>query len=769
MKKILLLAAWVIYMIVPGLASPPESNHYHPQQLPFLPDGALPDAGYGKDIAEPGFAYLEGIVPDHLPEHYRRLFHSSQRKDTVSGLQGICGQEKVDLDSLHHFVNELLEGKTYHHDDTHGNLIRTEIYMLDLYQYEPFDIPIGIQEIIYNSRGQKTLDRTLYLVYENLPDIEYFVDNEHEFDYDHAGRQTFYSYKYYDSNVGGLKNIYRWFIEYDVSSYGGYYYLRQNGAGQEWVNYQLQEGTFFADGISDMLYFLYANAQGEWVSGTKYDYASWHNEQNYEDVYIYFWVAADDDWHPYLRIYIIHNALDDMEFYYEFHYHEESWWEKFRYSYHYDENHWQTYVLAEIRPTPEAEYVNHRLWTYETNESGKKTLVLTQLWDTYNGIWVNHERWKYENDHPAGYTCLLYQLWIPAEEVWQKAFRHILEYDNAHNNTYDLYQSWSTQYHRWFRQTENIQGFNAMNRMVLDQRRTQQNPETLLWMGWGLKRVSTYDSYGLQNYLKFHSWNGFEQEFEWQNTRIYSHDYYGNIKKQQSINPFYQETVYKTLGYATYPVTIKVRCHSQPMEGAVLTMMGTSFVSDEQGMIFIHAALSDQMAVDYTIEMQGYNTRQGQLKIDRKLDMVFNMVATGTTTYDVAFIIKKGDLLLEDAMIYLTGYGHQYTCNEGHANFEDVLPENHISFMVTYGGLVYHGTITVAFQNLTVEVDIDQVTSVLMTELPQVSIYPNPVSHNLHVSLKGLPMAAVSIFDMSGRKVLKKHSLKETTPWMQTF
>ncbi|TVQ15604.1 MAG: T9SS C-terminal target domain-containing protein [Bacteroidetes bacterium] len=755
MKKRLLLAAWIISMIVSGLAAAQELYHHdgHNSLMSFENLKELTEENF---ITNSPFLHLEGKIPQHRLEHYRSLLNLSDKEEKLPGQHEKNAQEKVNLDSLHYFVNEQVREKTYNQFDADGNLIRTEVYMLYFYQYEPFDIPVVIIDYSYNSQGQTTLERVQSLYDESLPEVEYIVEYELEFDYDHAGRVTFNSYKYHDYNVGELTNGWRWFRDYEDVFNREIYNLRQVGNGQEWINSFLLERTLFADGTTDMVYFKGANPPGDWTTGMKYDYISWYNTERYEDVYIYSYDAGEEEWEPNMRFYVTHNEFGRYEFFYEFHYHEESWWEKFRNTYHYDENHWQTYTLAETRPTPEAEYENYRMWTFEHDASGNMTVNLQQNWDADELSWINNTKIQHEFDHPAGYTLFLRQIWDNTEEVWENQMQEIRDFDNAGNMIFFKHQFWAPQFQHWYTQSEMIREFDPMNRILFEQRRQIQNPETLLWQGWGIKLQTEFDSNGYFNVREQHSWNTHEQEFEWESTRVYTHDYYGNTKKQEHLLSWDQETTRLELGYATYPVTLEIHSQGEPLEGAVLTMMGTTFVSDNQGGISFQATLCDQMTFDYMIEAEGYNTRQGQMKIDRKLDIAFNMVAEGTTTYNVTFIIKKGDLLLEDAMVYLTGYGHQYTCNEGHANFEDVMPENHIAFMVTYSGLVYHGTITVAYQNMTVEVDIDQVTSVIMAELPQVSIYPNPAEHTLYLSIKGLHQATVSIFDMSGRVVFEQ-------------
>lgn len=756
MRKRLLLAAWIICMIVPGLASAPKSDHSH--QQPFsLPSDEYPrEMLHEKENVEPRFTYLEGKIPEHRLEHYRRLFHPSPKNEALPDQQFMRSQERVNMDSIYEYMSDQLVSKTYNQFDSEGNHIIMEIYMQDTYQYEPFDIPIIIGEYSYNSQGQQTLSRALYINHSSLPEIEYIVDYEYEYDYDLAERQTFYSYKYYDYNAGEMVNGQRWYREYEDAFNREIYFLRQNGSGQNWINNYLLERTLFADGTTDMVYYKSANAQGDWSSGMKYDYISWYNTQRYEDVYGYSYFADDESWHPMWRFFVIINDQGLTDFFYEFHYHEESWWERFRRTYHYDENNMQTYTLEETRPTPEADYENCRMWTFENNESGIIIHTLVQNWNTDDEIWVNYQQTQYEFDHPAGFTYYLLQSWNTPEQVWENILREIRDYDDANNTIYHHQQYWSTSYQRWYSDFEITWQYNALNFRVLEERKSNQNPETLLWTGWCVKLVSDYDSYGLLYERDYYNWNHDMQEFELGNTRLYTHDYYGNRKKLQDIDHYYPEYSLEQFGYATYPVTLAIHSQGQPLEGAVLSIMGTNFTSDSQGMIAFNPTLDHEMVFNYTLEAEGYNTRQGQLKIDRKLDMEFNMVAEGTATYNVSFLVKKGDIPIEDAAVYLTGYGMQHTCDEGMTTFEDVVPEVNISYAVTYGGMTYEGTITVTDHNMTVEVDLDEITSVVLADLPQVHIYPNPVSHILQLSLKGLPLSTVSIFDMSGRKVFEQ-------------
>ncbi len=756
MKKRLLLAAWIINMIVPGLATAQELCH-HDGLNSLESFEKLTELTEENFVTNPPFLHLEGKIPQHRIEHYRSLLNLSDKEEKLPGRHEKNGQEKVNLDSLHYFVNDQVREKTYNQFDADGNLIRKEVYALYLYQYEPFDIPIVIIDYSYNSQGQTTLERVQSLYDESLPEVEYIVEYEIEFDYDHAGRETFYSYKYYDYNAGELINSWRWFRDYEDVFNREIYFLRQIGNGQEWINSYLLERTLFADGTTDIIYFKGANPPGDWTTGMKYDYISWYNTERYEDVYIYSYDAEEEEWEPNMRYYVTHDEFGRYEFFYQFHYHEESWWEKFRNTYHYDENHWQTYTLQETRHTPEAEYENYRMWTFEHDASGNMTVNLQQNWDANELSWINNTKIQHEFDHPAGYTLFLRQIWDNTEEVWENQMQEIRDFDNAGNMILFRQQFWAPQFQHWYTQSEIIREFDHMKRILFEQRRQNQNSETLLWQGWGIKLQTEFDSNGYFNVREQHSWNTYEQEFDWESTRVYTHDYYGNTKKQEHLLSWDEETSRLELGYATYPVTLEIHSQGEPLEGAVLTMMGTSFVSDNQGGISFQTTLCDQMTFDYMIEREGYNTRQGQMKIDRKLDIAFNMVAEGTATYIVTFIVKKGEVHIEDAAVYLHGYGTQYTCIEGHADFDNVMAGENIAFTITYSGITYHGSITVTDHNMTVEVDLDDIaTAVIMAELPKVSIYPNPVEHTLYLSLRDLRQATVSIFDMSGRLVFEQ-------------
>lgn len=78
------------------------------------------------------------------------------------------------------------------------------------------------------------------------------------------------------------------------------YSLSQTGYQDTWINQRTEERTLFNDGKTDVFFILNANNQGEWVSGSRYDYLGYQNSL-YTGLIHQDWSYDNQQWGNYRK------------------------------------------------------------------------------------------------------------------------------------------------------------------------------------------------------------------------------------------------------------------------------------------------------------------------------------------------------------------------------------------------------------------------------------------------------------------------------------
>ena len=659
-------------------------------------------------------------------------------KDALNGAyRGVDDIALVDSSYSYDSMNELITIAKNHYSDE-GWLELIEIYDRDIFNDQPFDLVVEKTEMNYNEHGNLTHYR-YYIYNQEAPSKDdYILYMDYELGWDSAGNQIFHSLKMYNYDTNLLDNISKMERTVDLDHGVVTYYLLQTGHAQYWLNLEKREVELFEDGSIHSSLRKQANQTGEWASGYKQIYESWVNDY-YTSITIQNWSVDAQEWKNNERIdYTIkEEGYFESRETYKWDTDTENWWlrqatnfewEYFvdayyqvsgvsqtrkeiddelqlfsRFAYTRDDNGLWTHYLYERYEHQNQEWEYNRQ-QFQEYEHKLVTYRLVQNWNSNNGNWEDYLQYTYEYDDHGRGTFYLAEMLDLNTGLWRGIQRIYSDYNEHGSILHYNRQSWSIPNETWYSTYMSTNQFNEYNFLTMYEDKWDQNPSNMKW-GSGEKAFYDYDEYGFTSHREHHNWDVDEQEFVWQYTYDYLNDYYNNTKKLTHTNPDI-EGEEKTYSYVTYQLDVQVMSLGSALEGATFSFMDESWDTNEDGEIVAFLTLTDDMSDEYSIEKEGYNTREGELLLDRNKDMFLFMIPVGLDTYTVTFVIKKGEQTLENVSIELTGYGHDLTDENGEAFFGEVAVQDDILYQLKFEDLNFSDHLSVIDQDVLVELNL---------------------------------------------------------------
>lgn len=717
----------------------------------------LSQSSFGNGIEQPG---LHHHNHNHLSPHQlmEDLLLTDELPNMHSADTGLLSRSaEFGLDSTYRYdtSGELFRIERYH-KNVEGYPERIETFHRFSFINQPFDLAVYISEYQYDGAGRMINHISKQYDFDNhLPGEDYLTTSHTEYEFDAAGNQTFYSYKSIDWQSYQLVNRNRWYREYDLQHNQITYYLAQTGSQDLWINQRMDERALFEDGMLNMNSSRTANSQGEWVSGYRYDYLGYQNSL-YTALIHQEWSYENQDWKNYRKF---EAEFDSNDLYtvikgFEWEKGNRNWWHFQNAHYEYNNQQLHSNILYEIRESLSAPWINDRNYIYDYNATGRMIEYIFQTWEGTQKSWFNVLKYTWQYDDEDRQIFFSSNNWSQDEQDWIGTYRSFREWYAANLPLYIKAENFSTEFNTWHGSVEHIYEYNNFEQRTFYQYLSNQNPETMFWQS-GVKWTDDYDSYG---YTSSRSWYNFDvdtQEFLWSYTNEYIHDYYENRKRTKYMTPWMKSAYELTVGYVTYQVDLQISSQGNSLEGATFTVNGQAYSSGSNGMISFSMVLDTTMTFNYTLEKEGYNSRQGTMTIDRNINESFVMIPTGSQTYEVKFVVKHGNDLIENASVNFTGYGTINTNQMGEALFEEVAPENNIAYTVTYGNLKYENELSVTDQDVALEINLEGL-GVASLFARKIRLYPNPANNYLMVDAENGGNVTIEIRNINASLVLTR-------------
>lgn len=757
------------------------------------PDFAAPSANILKEAQVPA-----RIAHTSLDEAQRKQQDQDYQKALRSIEKAKSGGVQRDSTYTYNILDELMHITRYYYT-AEGYLELMLVYNRYTYDEDPFDKVLERTEYTYDEYGNITSQKRINYDYWEYVDDEYYTSYYIEYEYDEAGNRIYYMYSFFDTEQLELVNNYRWFREFSLEHDNvQLYYLGQRGDGSDWINVQMEETELFEDGRVHTYLYKQANESGQWISGFKNIYEGYVG-YSFTSMDYQSWDGDAQAWVNTQRT--VRFFTDDVMMGYSFYsWSEGEWWQSFQMDYERDDNHLLIRGVEKRRHSPQEDLENVRQFFNEFNENNQRISYLNMVWvdsdwendlrqvTDWEGSWSVYmltERWVDQawvgdwrmsrtlEDEREAYR--FDEVWCSEDEVWLNYLQVFREYHPDGQQTYYLAQWWSADHDVWYGSNTSTTVFDGLGRRLFRELKINQNPETMNWASMS-KQEYQYDEYGNTSFFKNYYYDNVNFDYYAYVENEYIYDYYQNEKKRVSSHNQLETEGYDYQNtfesFATYPVEFTVRSQGQPLADAQLTIMDETWMSDDQGKISFPLTLSYDMTFDYILEKEGYHTHTGTVKIDRSIDRVLTMTPGDVQLYSVSFTVRKGDQLLESAVVDLTGYGSIHTCNQGNAQFAQVAPEANIAFTVQYAHLLFEGELTVVDQDLMLEVDMDELLSTVILAAHSFRLYPNPATSNVYVDAGDLQNGTLQIFDAGGR-VIHAQKLESNTntvdvSWMES-
>lgn len=208
-----------------------------------------------------------------------------------------------------------------------------------------------------------------------------------------------------------------------------------------------------------------------------------------------------------------------------------------------------------------------------------------------------------------------------------------------------------------------------------------------------------------------------------------------------------------TMTALVYSVTFNVSdANATAIEGAVVEFNGTSATTNASG-IATFTNVESVTDATYTVTMTGYENSTGTLTVDNKdTAKDISMVAL---VYSVSFYVSDANSAsISGATVEFNGT-IATTDAIGLATFTNVESVTDAAYTVTMAGyLDAVGTVSVVDQDESVIVTMEASTGVYDAESSRVSVYPNPSSGELSVTLDDeFTGGTITIFNITGKIV----------------
>lgn len=628
------------------------------------------------------------------------------------------------LDSiLSYNQNHELFEKIINHYDENGRLVLVETFNMNVLPVDMFHIPSQYSEYEYDEFGNQTRSSTyIYDVDDHFTD-DHYLQMLLENIYDEENRLISNSLFFYEAGTNQLISpSQRITIEYDPVHGLQQRYLAERYIESDWRNSLLQENSYFENGFRKTHIFLQANTEGNWIWGQFLEYEPYIDSLMTGFIYKE-WSTQTQDW--------------EISYKFEYDYHENNLPATGIY-FHWDEG--------------EEEWWTFRNDAFEYDESDELVKMISQSRDTSDDDFKNDFKEIFYNDENI--NIVERHTWSDEAELWQKESKRSREFNDMNNLIYDGELLWSEEFDKWYYNYQLIIELDPEERMILNQRKRLQNPETMEW-GGGNINIRNYDENGFLTLTANGSFNTSLQDFTFPWSMTYENDLYGNTKEINRYSGFLEQIIRVSIGYVGYNLELQVISQSIPLEGAILSIGDQSWVSDANGIINTTLVSGNDMNFTYTLSKEGFMDKTDNIIIDRNHSLTIALTPVDVQLYNVTFSVKMLDEVIENAEISLAGYGEQFTNNDGLVMFTDIAPQENIPFSLKYDETHLEGEVSVVDQDILHEINLGTVSITEQHTLAEkLNFFPNPAHEFVQINMGSDQPWQIELFDFQGRRVL---------------
>jgi hypothetical protein len=149
---------------------------------------------------------------------------------------------------------------------------------------------------------------------------------------------------------------------------------------------------------------------------------------------------------------------------------------------------------------------------------------------------------------------------------------------------------------------------------------------------------------------------------------------------------------------------------SDSITGATVKLNGYGSVLTNSYGVCSFSGVIDADSISYTVSANGYDTSSGKITVNgADTEQIVTLNETETETYSITFIVKDTINVIEGANISLSGYGSKETDATGKVIYENVYPENSLSYSASANDYELSIGYTNVSANDTIEIEMTKI------------------------------------------------------------
>jgi hypothetical protein len=215
---------------------------------------------------------------------------------------------------------------------------------------------------------------------------------------------------------------------------------------------------------------------------------------------------------------------------------------------------------------------------------------------------------------------------------------------------------------------------------------------------------------------------------------------------------------------ATFHVTSET---GEDLTGAEIAVDNTIFTTDESGLAMI--PLAPAITYDFTVEAFGFELTAGSVTMGYE-DTTVEINMTPLDAWQVTFVINDDGNPVENAAIFLDGYGTVLSNEQGQAVFSEVYTSDSIYYSVTASDYIFYED-SIAVASDTTETVTLLPVSISSVSFSDLKVWPNPVKNTLTIETGQLADVRMQIYNSNGQLVMDKQlhhqAVIDTDHWKQ--
>ncbi|MBN2892406.1 MAG: carboxypeptidase regulatory-like domain-containing protein [Bacteroidales bacterium] len=211
----------------------------------------------------------------------------------------------------------------------------------------------------------------------------------------------------------------------------------------------------------------------------------------------------------------------------------------------------------------------------------------------------------------------------------------------------------------------------------------------------------------------------------------------------------------------TYSVTFTVLEDVTPIQSANVNLVGYGTLqTNSSGQCVFNDVVESGDSLSYNVSAVGYLSEAGKVLVDQNISKTVYL--TPTVSYDVTFVVKEGEVPIENAYVSLNGYGTLQTDVDGECVFSDVSDSGDSIIYTIYASGYVTKTGKVLVDNDIIEVVYLSKFVSLNDIIEELSVYPNPSTGLIYVKTNS-NVGEITIFSVNGTIVKQIEIVSEVS------